>query len=491
MLPKIGRDAEERVGIGELENRTAASEASDLHVPAGVHLRYRAARNEVRVVGDIDGVIYLGAGHAELVHMCYCGVGRFETLEEALDDLNKLDLVCAAEYSVAESRVVYEVRPVHRCAQLAPNGRINSAYHDAFSAGRGKVAPGSDPGLMRSAAGHVFERDARVYLVDKAVAVDVAVREGYVYKVALAGLFAVIESGRDLSICDIAANEVGQRGAVLLRQSVGFTGGVHHAGYGLRNGVVTALAGVRTSAAIRRYGAVDDFGIDFHYVVVAIAQFVKNTGPIVFNYDVDIRYKCTTAKHALKAQSIGCDMVVADGCECAGHPGEKDIGTMVLTPRCIELLDIPVISAGGIATGKQMAAALVMGAAGVYMGSRFLITRETPVLEKVKQYLVDHATETDTAYLMRAYTNTSRLYNSNVVKKALEIEKAGRPFEDMAELVSGKVSNKMFFENGDVENCGIITYGQSGGLIHEILTCKEVIDGMMKECIEALERFDA
>lgn len=204
-----------------------------------------------------------------------------------------------------------------------------------------------------------------------------------------------------------------------------------------------------------------------------------------------IIHKCTTAKHALKAQSIGCDMVVADGCECAGHSGEKDIGTMVLTPRCIELLDIPVISAGGIATGKQMAAALVMGAAGVYMGSRFLITRETPVLEKVKQYLVDHATETDTAYLMRAYTNTSRMYNSNVVKKALEIEKAGRPFEDMAELVSGKVSNKMFFENGDVENCGIITYGQAGGLIHEILTCKEVIDGMMKECIEALERFDA
>lgn len=204
-----------------------------------------------------------------------------------------------------------------------------------------------------------------------------------------------------------------------------------------------------------------------------------------------IIHKCTTAKHALKAQSIGCDIVVADGCECAGHSGESDIGSMVLTPRCVELLDIPVITAGGVATGKQMAAALMMGADGVYMGSRFLITKESPALEKVKQYLVDNSTEMDTQYLMRAYRNTSRLYNSNVVKKALALEKSGHPFEDMAEMVSGKVSNEMFFVNGDVENCGIITYGQSGGLIHEILTVQEVIDSMMKDCIEALAKFDA
>lgn len=204
-----------------------------------------------------------------------------------------------------------------------------------------------------------------------------------------------------------------------------------------------------------------------------------------------IIHKCTTAKHALKAQSIGCDMVVADGCECAGHSGMNDIGTMVLTPRCIEVLDIPVITAGGIATGSQMAAALTMGAEGVYMGSRFLITKETPVLDKVKQYLVDNSTEMDTQYLMRAYKNTSRLYNSNVVKKALAIEQAGRPYEDMAELVSGKVSNKMFFENGDVENCGVITYGEAGGLIHSIMTVKEVIDTMMNDCVKALSRFDS
>lgn len=204
---------------------------------------------------------------------------------------------------------------------------------------------------------------------------------------------------------------------------------------------------------------------------------------------ITIIHKCTTAKHALKAQSIGADIVVADGCECAGHSGMSDIGTIVLTPRCVEVLDIPVITAGGIATGAQMAAALMMGAEGVYMGSRFLITYDNPVLDKVKQYLVDNSTEMDTQYLMRAYKNTTRLYNSEVVKKALAIEMAGRPYEDMAELVSGKISNKMFFENGDVENCGVITYGQAGGLIHEIMSVKEVIDSMMAGCMEALAKF--
>lgn len=203
-----------------------------------------------------------------------------------------------------------------------------------------------------------------------------------------------------------------------------------------------------------------------------------------------IIHKCTTVKHALKARSLGADMVVADGCECAGHSGMNDIGTIVLTPRCVEELDIPIITAGGIATGAQMAAALMMGADGIYMGSRFLITHENPVLEKVKQYLVDNSDEMTTQYLMRSYKNTSRLYNSNVVKQALAIEMQGRPYEDMAELVSGKVSNKMFFENGDVENCGVITYGQSGGLIHEIKSVKEVIDDMMSGCLKALCRFD-
>lgn len=108
-----------------------------------------------------------------------------------------------------------------------------------------------------------------------------------------------------------------------------------------------------------------------------MVRAIKDAGMVLI-------HKCTTVKHALKAQSLGADMVVADGFECAGHPGENDLGTMVLTPRCVEALDIPVICAGGVSTGRQMAAALMLGAEGVYMGTRFLLSEECPVLPAVK-----------------------------------------------------------------------------------------------------------
>ena len=119
---------------------------------------------------------------------------------------------------------------------------------------------------------------------------------------------------------------------------------------------------------------------------------IKDAGMILI-------HKCTTVKHALKAQSIGADMVVADGCECAGHPGENDITTMVLTPACIQALDIPVIAAGGIGTGRQMAAALMLGAGAVYLGTRFLLSEECPVMSSVKEYLAKNATEMDSPTL--------------------------------------------------------------------------------------------
>ena len=117
---------------------------------------------------------------------------------------------------------------------------------------------------------------------------------------------------------------------------------------------------------------------------------------------ITLIHKCTTVKHALKAQSIGADMVVADGCECAGHPGENDITTMVLTPACVAALDIPVIAAGGVGTGRQMAAALMLGAEGVYLGTRFLESAECPVLPSVKEHLAKNANEMDTCILLRS-----------------------------------------------------------------------------------------
>lgn len=136
-----------------------------------------------------------------------------------------------------------------------------------------------------------------------------------------------------------------------------------------------------------------------------MVRAIKDAGMVLI-------HKCTTVKHALKAQSLGADMVVADGFECAGHPGENDLGTMVLTPRCVEALDIPVICAGGVSTGRQMAAALMLGAEGVYMGTRFLLSEECPVLPAVKNYLVEHANEMETILLLRSFQNSTRMYKS-------------------------------------------------------------------------------
>ena len=114
-------------------------------------------------------------------------------------------------------------------------------------------------------------------------------------------------------------------------------------------------------------------------------------------------HKCTIVKHALKAQGAGCDMIVADGFECAGHPGENDIGSMVLTPAMIKNLKVPVVTAGGVSTGRQMAAALMLGAEGVYMGTRFLLTKECPVLDCVKEQIASSASEMDTILMLRSY----------------------------------------------------------------------------------------
>ena len=200
-------------------------------------------------------------------------------------------------------------------------------------------------------------------------------------------------------------------------------------------------------------------------------------------------HKCTTVKHALKAQSLGADMVVADGFECAGHPGENDLGTMVLTPRCVEALDIPVICAGGVSTGRQMAAALMLGAEGVYMGTRFLLSEECPVLPAVKNYLVEHANEMETILLLRSFQNSTRMYKSEVAKRVFAKEQAGCEFKDVAEDMAGKTACKMFFENADVENCGVICCGQTSGLIHDVLPVQTIIGQMMHECEATIAKF--
>lgn len=202
-------------------------------------------------------------------------------------------------------------------------------------------------------------------------------------------------------------------------------------------------------------------------------------------------HKCTVIKHALKAQKAGCDMIVADGFECAGHPGEDDIGSIVLTPSMIQALDVPVITAGGVGTGRQMAAALMLGAQGVYMGTRFLLTKECPVLDNVKSQIAETATEMDTQLMLRAYRNTTRTYKTNMTRSVVEKEKQGLPFSAVAPYINGAQVRKMFFETGDVNDSAYICVGETVGLIHDVPTVKEAIENIMAECVETLGRFDA
>ena len=214
-----------------------------------------------------------------------------------------------------------------------------------------------------------------------------------------------------------------------------------------------------------------------------MVKAIKDAGMVLM-------HKCTTVKHALKAQSIGADIVVADGCECAGHPGENDITTMVLTPACVKALKIPVITAGGVGTGRQMAAALMLGAEGVYLGTRFLLSKECPVLPVVKEHIAEKATEMDTIILLRSFTNSTRMYKTPVAERMYAKEQEHCEFSAVQEDMAGRTACKMFFENGDVMGTGVICVGETVGVINDVLSCKEIIDGMMAECVATLSKFD-
>jgi nitronate monooxygenase len=193
-----------------------------------------------------------------------------------------------------------------------------------------------------------------------------------------------------------------------------------------------------------------------------------------------IIHKCTSVRHALKAQSIGCDAVSVDGFECGGHPGEDDIPNMILLPRAADELKIPFVASGGMADGRSLVAALAMGAEGMNMGTRFIATKEAPVHENVKQAIVA-ASELDTRLVMRPLRNTERVLNNAAVERLLEKEKElGKDlqFQDIIEQVAGVYPRIMM--EGDMD-AGAWSCGMVAGLIHDIPTCQELIDRIMVE----------
>ena len=201
--------------------------------------------------------------------------------------------------------------------------------------------------------------------------------------------------------------------------------------------------------------------------------------------DVKVIHKCTAVRHALKAQSIGCDAVSVDGFECGGHPGEDDIPNFILLPRAAEELEIPFVASGGMADARSLVGALSMGAEGINMGTRFIATKEAPVHENVKQAILN-ASELDTRLVMRPLRNTERVLNNPAVERLLQKEKdlgSDLKFEDIIDEVAG-IYPKVMIE-GEPE-AGAWSCGMVAGLINDIPTCKELIDQIMKESEEII-----
>lgn len=208
--------------------------------------------------------------------------------------------------------------------------------------------------------------------------------------------------------------------------------------------------------------------------------------PAFKEHGVKVVHKCTSVRHALKAEKIGVDAVSVDGFECAGHPGEDDIPNLVLLPAAAQAISIPMLASGGIGTGAQMAACLALGADGINMGTRFLASKEAPVHEKIKQAIVE-ASELDTTLIFRPLKNTARVFKNKVSTGVNEIERdkgKDMKFEYIQDMVAG-VKGKAALEAGEIDG-GIWTSGMVQGLIHSYPGCAEIIQDIVNECQDVI-----
>ena len=209
--------------------------------------------------------------------------------------------------------------------------------------------------------------------------------------------------------------------------------------------------------------------------------------PVLKQAGIKVIHKCTSVRHSLKAEKIGCDAVSVDGFECGGHPGEDDIPNLVLLPRAAEELSIPFVASGGIGTAQQLVAALALGADGINMGTRFIATKEAPVHQNVKDAIVA-ASELDTRLVMRPLRNTERVMSNPAVEKIVEIEKekgADLVIGDVLELVAGVYPKVM--QDGDMD-AGAWSCGMVAGLINDIPSCKELVERIVADAEDIIKR---
>lgn len=209
--------------------------------------------------------------------------------------------------------------------------------------------------------------------------------------------------------------------------------------------------------------------------------------PILKENGIKVIHKCTTVRHSLKAESIGCDAVSVDGFECGGHPGEDDIPNFILLPRAADELEIPFVASGGMADGRSLIAAMALGAEGMNMGTRFIATEDAPVHQNVKEAIVN-ASELDTRLIMRSLTNTERVLNNSAVERLMEKEKAlgeNLTFADIVDEVAG-VYPKIMHE-GTME-AGAWSCGMVAGLVNDIPTVEELINRIMSEANNIIDQ---
>ncbi|MEM6684014.1 MAG: nitronate monooxygenase family protein [Pseudomonadota bacterium] len=202
--------------------------------------------------------------------------------------------------------------------------------------------------------------------------------------------------------------------------------------------------------------------------------------PVLKEAGIKVIHKCTSVRHSIKAQNIGCDALSVDGFECAGHPGEDDIPNMILLPRVADELEIPFVASGGMADGRSLASAIALGADGINMGTRFIATKEAPVHDNVKQAIIE-ASELDFKLIMRPLKNTERVINNDAVERILEKEKQlgdAIKIDDVIDEVAGVYPKVM--QGGDMD-AGAWSCGLVAGLIDDIPSCKELIERIVAD----------
>lgn len=240
---------------------------------------------------------------------------------------------------------------------------------------------------------------------------------------------------------------------------------------------LTFLPSVNTPNYAGYVRAIIDGGVR---IVETAGNNPKDWMPMLQEAGVRVIHKCTSIRHALKAEAIGCDAVSVDGFECGGHPGEDDVPNMILLPRAAEELKIPFIASGGMADGRSLVAALALGADGMNMGTRFVATKEAPVHDNVKQAIVN-ASELDTRLVMRPLRNTERVLNNPAVERIIAKEKekgSAITFQDIAAEVAGVYPTIM--RNGETD-IGAWSCGMVAGLIRDVPSVEELISRIMRE----------